>query len=139
MLSFTKGRRAKTVDDHETWITGGVAPTLNVFDNAGDTRATVLIVDGTRVDDVRVYDDEIVQTIVSRWGTGGGNVPVIQQSNDLNVRRLTPRECERLQGFPDDWTASQSDSQRFKQMGNAVTVNVIEWIGKRIMEQNELR
>lgn len=135
-MSFTKGRRAKTVDDHETWIMGGVAPTLNVFDNAGDTRATVLIVDGTRVDDVRVYDDEIVQTIVSRWGTGGGNVPLIQQANNLSVRRLTPRECERLQGFPDDWTASQSDSQRFKQMGNAVTVNVIEWIGKRIMEQN---
>ena len=136
MLSFTKSRRAQNVDDYETWITGGVSPTLNVFDNATEVRATVLIIDGTRVDDVRVYDDEIVQTIVSRWGTGGGNVPVIQKQTDLNVRRLTPRECERLQGFPDDWTASQSDSQRFKQMGNAVTVNVIEWIGKRIMEQN---
>ena len=53
--------------------------------------------------------------------------------DDLKVRRLTPKECERLQGFPDDWTASQSDTQRYKQMGNAVTVNVIEWIGKRII------
>ena len=50
------------------------------------------------------------------------------------VRRLTPTECERLQGFPDGWTASQSDTQRYKQMGNAVTVNVIEWIAKRIAE-----
>ena len=53
---------------------------------------------------------------------------------DLNggVRRLTPTECERLQGFPDGWTDGQADSHRYKQMGNAVTVNVAEWIGKRI-------
>jgi DNA (cytosine-5)-methyltransferase 1 len=50
------------------------------------------------------------------------------------VRRLTPRECERLQGFPDDWTASQADSSRYKMMGNAVTVPVVEWIIKRMVE-----
>ena len=50
------------------------------------------------------------------------------------VRRLTPVECERLQGFPDDWTAGQADSHRYKQMGNAVTVNVATWVGKAIME-----
>lgn len=48
------------------------------------------------------------------------------------VRRLTPTECERLQGFPDDWTDGQTDGHRYKQMGNAVTVNVIEWIGSRL-------
>ena len=45
------------------------------------------------------------------------------------VRRLTPIECERLQGFPDDWTAGLADSHRYKQMGNAVTVNVAHYIG----------
>ena len=40
---WTKSRRAQNVDDYETWISGGVVPTLNVFDNASDTRATVLI------------------------------------------------------------------------------------------------
>jgi DNA (cytosine-5)-methyltransferase 1 len=69
----------------------------------------------------------------------------------LTVRRLTPIECERLQGFPDNWTAEkmelilegnewkatdkvvkQADGPRYKQMGNAVTVNVAEWIGKQI-------
>jgi site-specific DNA-cytosine methylase len=50
----------------------------------------------------------------------------------MRVRRLTPTECERLQGFPDGWTDEQSDTQRYKQMGNAVTVNVIEWIGSRL-------
>jgi len=51
------------------------------------------------------------------------------------VRRLTPTECERLQAFPDGWTDKQSDTQRYKQLGNAVTVNVTEWIGKRIVAQ----
>ena len=50
------------------------------------------------------------------------------------VRRLTPTECERLQGFPDGWTAGQSDTQRYKQLGNAVAVPVAEWIGRRIVE-----
>jgi DNA (cytosine-5)-methyltransferase 1 len=48
--------------------------------------------------------------------------------NDMTVRRLTPIECERLQGFPDNWTEGQSDSARYKQMGNAVAVPVVEWI-----------
>ena len=49
-----------------------------------------------------------------------------------HVRRLMPVECERLQGFPDDWTAGQADTPRYKQMGNAVAVPVVEWILKRI-------
>ena len=66
-------------------------------------------------------------------GTGGGNVPLVQElAMASGVRRLTPTECERLQGFPDGWTDGQADSHRYKQMGNAVTVNVAEWIGKRI-------
>lgn len=50
------------------------------------------------------------------------------------VRRLTPTECERLQGFPDGWTDGQSNSVRYQQLGNAVCVPVMEWIGKRIAE-----
>ncbi len=49
------------------------------------------------------------------------------------IRRLTPTECERLQGFPDGWTEGVSDTQRYKQMGNAVTVNVIEEITKKLV------
>jgi len=48
------------------------------------------------------------------------------------IRKLTPVECERLQGFPDDWTDGQADGHRYKQMGNAVTVNVIQWIGAKL-------
>jgi DNA (cytosine-5)-methyltransferase 1 len=64
--------------------------------------------------------------------------PAIVSNGDAHsgfgVRRLTPIECERLQGFPDGYTFGQSDSIRYKQLGNAVCVTVAEWIGKRIME-----
>lgn len=56
----------------------------------------------------------------------------------MAVRRLTPRECERLQSFPDNWTlyradgTEQSDSARYRQLGNAVCVAVAEWILKRL-------
>ena len=85
---------------------------------------------------------EICPTIAQRWGTGGNNTPLVQRKNDVVIRRLTPVECCRLQSFPDDWNAwginekdevvPISDSQRYRQMGNAVTCNVIEWIANQI-------
>jgi DNA (cytosine-5)-methyltransferase 1 len=51
------------------------------------------------------------------------------------VRRLTPVECERLQGFPDGWTdPAGSDSARYRTLGNAVTVNVPQWLFRRMKE-----
>lgn len=69
-------------------------------------------------------------------GSGEGCAMLgVQQGR--GVRRLTPRECERLQSFPDDWTLVPTqkcpDSRRYAAMGNAVTVNVAEWIGRRIL------
>lgn len=61
----------------------------------------------------------------------------IVKEKDLKIRRLTPIECERLQGFPDNWTEGISDTQRYKCLGNAVTTNVITEIGKRLIEENE--
>jgi DNA (cytosine-5)-methyltransferase 1 len=58
----------------------------------------------------------------------------------MAVRRLTPRECERLQGFPDDYTAIEyrkkpsTDGPRYKALGNSMAVPVMAWIGKRIAE-----
>lgn len=64
---------------------------------------------------------------------------VAYQEHHWHVRRLTPRECERLQGFNDDHTLVplpngklMSDSQRYKQCGNAVCANVAEWLARRI-------
>jgi DNA (cytosine-5)-methyltransferase 1 len=130
MLWFTKSRRAQNVDDYETWIEGGVMPTLNAFDN-GDVRTTVIVFHPHYHDGARVQGDTM-NTLTSRMGTGGNNVSGVATAT--NVRRLTPIECERLQGFPDDWTAGQSDSTRYKQMGNAVAVPVVEWIVQNIVD-----
>lgn len=60
-------------------------------------------------------------------------------TDDLRLRRLTPKECERLQAFPGDWTATGvngeqfSDRQRYKMLGNAVTTNVIQAVFERIL------
>jgi DNA (cytosine-5)-methyltransferase 1 len=65
----------------------------------------------------------------------GGQVAILGQ---MGVRRLTPRECERLQGFPDDWTLvthrgkPAADGPRYKAIGNSMAVPVMRWIGKRI-------
>ena len=231
------------MDDFETWVEGEVTPTLNAFDNNGDTRATVLIFYGNRVDDIRIQGG-VINTLQARMGTGGNNMPMlaypIQDGRDMEkkqnglgigdendpsytldrtggqavaypiqgtvigrsdtagpqgkgygnpddpmftidtvgghavaqvgnfelydfpkedvapslnarrakdtlayedavVRRLTPMECERLQGFPDGWTDSQSDSQRYKQMGNAVAVPVVQWIINRLVEVDNAR
>lgn len=122
-LWWNKSRRAQTNEDYETWVEGGVVPTLNAFDN-GDTRATTIIFYGNRVADIRLQDDKI-NTLQARMGTGGNNMPMVATTQ---VRRLTPLECERLQGFPDGWTEGQVDTHRYKQMGNAVAVPVVEWI-----------
>ena len=69
----------------------------------------------------------------SEDGTGRGT-PIIANGGAV-VRRLTPLEVERLQGFPDGWTdvAGQADTHRYRQMGNAVTVNTVAWIARRIV------
>ena len=51
----------------------------------------------------------------------------------MSVRRLTPLECERLMGWPDDWTAGQADTHRYKQCGNGVASPVAQWIGEQII------
>ena len=158
--------------------------------------------------DSRVQEmGEVCSTVTSRWGTGGGNLPIVgavgtdlyngaitgeiaatmtksmggtgtgptamqpigfeanmslQQPStknvfqtltrrthasvniDMAVRRLLPKECERLQGFPDDYTdikpngKQTSDGPRYKALGNSMAVPVMAWIGKRIQEVENL-
>jgi DNA (cytosine-5)-methyltransferase 1 len=82
---------------------------------------------------------EVADALTScHGGTHADSKPHVASA--AGVRRLTPRECERLQGFPDDWTRwdaegeEVADSQRYMAIGNAVTVNVAYWIAKRILE-----
>ena len=75
----------------------------------------------------RLYDPKgIARTLRSNAGGCGAKTGAYKTTH--GIRKLTPIECERLQGFPDNWTKGVSDAQRYKQLGNAVTVNVIEKI-----------
>lgn len=73
-------------------------------------------------------------TLTARMGNSGQNIPVVQEPKWLaeHLRRLTPRECARLQGFPDSFVLPCSDTQSYRQMGNAVTVNVVEAVGRKM-------
>jgi DNA (cytosine-5)-methyltransferase 1 len=84
-------------------------------------------------------NDELAPTAVKFWGTGEGNVPFVQQP--AMVRRLTPLECCRLQGFPDNFMAgvpNATDAKWYAALGNSMTVNVMKWIGERIDKVDKL-
>jgi site-specific DNA-cytosine methylase len=128
---------------------------------------------------LKICEDETFQTLSSRMGTGGGNVPMIMETvaiegngqrpshkgdgysetdksytlnqtevhgvaTNMAVRKLTPIECERLQGFPDSWTDIgewtdskgkkhvTSDSARYKALGNSIATPQWKWIAERL-------
>ena len=83
-------------------------------------------------------------------GNRGGNVPMIMEDENMDtvVRRLTPLECERLQGYPDGWTdigdwvdskgkkhKGESDAPRYKALGNSIALPFWEWMAERMVEQ----
>ena len=86
----------------------------------------------------RVRSDELSGTLTTRpEGLKTAMIPVVETQSGYRIRKLTPRECWQLQAFPDELfdkaqQAGLSDSQLYKQAGNSVTVNVIEYIGKMI-------
>jgi site-specific DNA-cytosine methylase len=63
--------------------------------------------------------------------TEGNGMAVL---NHMAVRRLTPLECERLMGWPDGWTAGQSDTHRYKQCGNGIASPVAQWIAQQLLQ-----
>lgn len=82
----------------------------------------------------RIYDAKGIGKTLKGLGGGLGAKTGMYQLGNLQIRRLTPTECERLQGFPDSWTTSVSDTQRYKCLGNAVTVNVIRAIARKLIK-----
>lgn len=132
--AFRKSRRAQSSEDDETWVDDGLANTLNGFDT-GDTRTTHAI--AFKMNGAKARSDALSEDISPTLGSNGGGNTVPKIAIPMTVRRLTPVECERLQGFPDGWTdigtaeKPTADTHRYKQLGNAVTVNVAEWIARR--------
>jgi DNA (cytosine-5)-methyltransferase 1 len=133
---YVKSSRARSSDGYETWVEGEVNPTLNVFD-MGDTRATTVIAsfDSTWSGAYPMYNGDVSPPVKVGSTLGIASPPAI--ATDLTVRRLTPIECERLMGWPDNWTATGSngplsDSQRYKLCGNGVVAPITKWIGQRL-------
>lgn len=133
-LVFTKAARAKSAEGVETWKEGGNAPTPNTFDNQSESRATVIAVDGYNQ---RAYDNGLHPTL--RTEADSGDCVVTPESSDsYRVRRLTPRECERLQGWPDDHTRYRADeteisiSARYRMIGNGVSAPVAQWVAENL-------
>ena len=140
---YSKSKRAQSEEDYETWVEDKPAPTLNVMDNTSEAFATVI-------------------AITERAGKPGGgkgillteemsptlNTAIPQKiaeptQTTYNVRRLTPKECERLMGWPDDHTKYDSegkvmsDSARYKMCGNGISTPVAQWICENLIKAVE--
>jgi DNA (cytosine-5)-methyltransferase 1 len=122
-IPFRKSKLAHSTTDNETWVEADVSNTLNNFD-LGDTRTTHGVVEP------QLYENHLNQANDARM--------------TMAVRRLTPVECERLQGFPDNWSRIPwkgkpeeqcPDGPRYKACGNSMAVPVLLWIGERIQKQ----
>lgn len=94
-----------------------------------------------------VQMDGISTALPASMGMGGGYTPMITEESNAVVRRLTPLECERLQGFPDGWTDigewtdtkgkkhKDADSPRYKALGNSIALPFWEWMAERMVQQ----
>ncbi len=139
------GLRIKTIAhmrryrcSYQTVDETGISPTL-----VTERQPCVIVPEATKEGYAKACVGQSINLAVPNSQTRRGRVSDIahtldtgMQQNTLTenapVRRLTPTECERLQGFPDGWTKGASDTQRYKMLGNAVTVNVVRAIASRI-------
>ncbi len=107
----------------------GICPTLNTM-QGGQRQPCVAAVDVRNL-----YETPELSRTLQAKNTGGYS---LNYQNPVRVgyavRRLTPTECERLMGFPDDWTAGGSDTVRYKALGNSIAIPPLEWIMQRLSE-----
>jgi DNA (cytosine-5)-methyltransferase 1 len=151
--SASGGRRSTDLDGAGAFIAGALTTRGPTSDASCARQGHILAHpdpayavsgDGSRFGSGRENQDTYVfahqvagsrNTSIVRAGDYAGTLSVRRQdavSGSFGVRRLTPVECERLQGYPDGWTAGRSDTARYRQLGNAVAVPVVEWIGRRL-------
>jgi DNA (cytosine-5)-methyltransferase 1 len=142
--AFRKSRRAQSVEDYETWVDDGISNTINLFDQ-GDIRTTHAVVEA-----YSIREDAGANTFSA---TPLAVTPALQAlrpsvqshhaqtfvADSAKVRRLTPTECERLQGFPDGFTNipwrkkdTSPEGLRYKALGNSMAVPCMQWIGDGI-------
>lgn len=106
-----------------------IGPSLNANGGGMGAKTGLFAVDMVYMSNTNANMKQREQERTETWTLGTSTDFGIREG--MRIRKLTPKECERLQGFPDDWTIG-SDTQRYKQCGNAVTVNVVEYIAKEL-------
>ncbi len=116
--AYGSGRR--TEDDPNLVISNPITTHMKRYDTSVETLITGTVSSSNRN--------------LGSGSFGDTSGKLLVDEDQIGVRRLTPLECERLQGFADGWTDGHSDTARYKMIGNAVCVSVAQWIGERIME-----
>lgn len=175
-VPFTQAKRAQSTTDDETWVDGQVNPTQRCSAGRGADDQRTCVAFSSNMSEPDCETDGTSPTVKVGSGLGIPSppavahavAPTITAANDpsrspqssevtqrvaavhaasMTVRRLTPRECERLQGFPDDYTAIPwrgkaatecPDGPRYKALGNSMAVNCMAWIGKRIQAVDDM-
>ena len=136
----------KPCQSDQVYSPSGVSVTLSA-QNGGKGAMTGLYkigdIDGLNTQYSRVYDSKGVSTTINAQG-GGLGAKTGLYNIEHKVRRLTPKECFRLQGFKDEmvelgYSIGISDTQLYKMAGNAVSVPVVEWVAKRVLDWDNLQ
>lgn len=120
----------------------GNSPTLSTMQGGGQEpkilvkNSKIDMVIGSTQKNASITDGTCSPTLTSAMGMGGGQIPMIVNRNNLRIRKLTPLECWRLQGFTDEQfykaQAVNSNSQLYKQAGNSVSVPVVYAVAKHL-------
>ncbi len=117
---------------------GAVNGSLNTNSNASGRNAPLVAFAQNQRDEVRLMD------VSGALASEPGMKQQTYMQAGMQVRRLTPLECERLQGFPDGYTdvpykgKHAADGPRYKALGNSMAVNCMRWIGERIALVEEI-
>lgn len=154
VIKEEQGLRVGTLRTHKDGngfreIKSGISPTLPARARTDGSGQAVIALREVRSDEAKRIRRESMRQgkdfsprrakeLVARADNNIGTVTASRNRDTLmkhgyRIRLLTPTECERLQGFPDGWTEGVSDTQRYKQLGNAVTVNVIYEVARRLV------
>lgn len=120
--------RADTAGCNGKGWTEDICYTLTTIDRP----AVAYSVHENQLSDVRLQE-ELAYTMTTGGGKPGQGYPTVL-TNTI-VRRLTPTECERLQGYPDNWTAGESDAARYKALGNSVAIPCVAYIMNGIVDE----
>ena len=151
VLTYRKTAHPMNAEQGQGFTETNVNDTLNVYDNS-ETRTPTLITqkvyDWHRQDTRMTELGDVCVTATAGWGGGGNNMPYVLKGEEMEsiVRRLTPMECERLQGYPDGWTDigewidskgkkhKDADSPRYKALGNSIALPYWSWMAERMVK-----